>query len=736
MSEKIVGIEVQIGGDTAGLESAISKTNKEINATQRELTQVEKLLKFDPKNTELLAQKQELLSKQIGQTQTKVEALKNAKANADKQMKDGTSINEEQYRKLQREIASSEISMNKLEKASKGSGKEVKNLGNNSKDASSKLQTLKGVASGVASGIAAIATAGVGATTAIVGMAIKAGASADDLNTLSAQTGLSTEQIQKFQYASDLIDVSLDTLTGSMAKLTKNMATASKGTGDAYNAFNQLGVSVKNADGTLRNNEDVFNDCITALGKIENETQRDAYAMQIFGKSAQDLNPLIKGGAEQLKVMGDQAKKLGFVLDQDTLDKANAFNDEIDILKANASGAFSALGSEIASELTPYMSELNEVATSALSDIVTSFHEGGLEGLVITFSQILSDIINKIIEYLPKIMDMGIKIIQTLLSGLQSNLSTITSSAVQIIMMLVNGLIGMLPQILQMGITILIELINGMAQQMPTLIPTIVECVMLIIQTLVDNLGLLIEAGINLLIAIITGIVQAIPQLIQMLPQIVTTIVTVLTDNLPLIIEAGITILVMLITGIMDTIPELVKALPQIITAIVNGIKNGLNKIIELGKNLVEGLWQGIINAKNWLYNKVMEFARGIIDSIKRALGIASPSKVMRDQVGKNMALGIGEGFSSSMKNVAKEMTGVMDKITQSMNTEITFADIPNVTRKVIQENSYITKTYNNSTETIRQSSPIILSLDGKELGRVIVPLYDKEKNRLGVSIS
>lgn len=736
MSEKIVGIEVQIGGDTAGLESAISKTNKEINATQRELTQVEKLLKFDPKNTELLAQKQELLSKQIGQTQTKVEALKNAKANADKQMKDGTSINEEQYRKLQREIASSEISMNKLEKASKGSGKEVKNLGNNSKDASSKLQTLKGVASGVASGIAAIATAGVGATTAIVGMAIKAGASADDLNTLSAQTGLSTEQIQKFQYASDLIDVSLDTLTGSMAKLTKNMATASKGTGDAYNAFNQLGVSVKNADGTLRNNEDVFNDCITALGKIENETQRDAYAMQIFGKSAQDLNPLIKGGAEQLKVMGDQAKKLGFILDQDTLDKANAFNDEIDILKANASGAFSALGSEIASELTPYMSELNEVATSALSDIVTSFQEGGLEGLVITFSQILSDIINKIIEYLPKIMDMGIKIIQTLLSGLQSNLSTITSSAVQIIMMLVNGLIGMLPQILQMGITILIELINGMAQQMPTLIPTIVECVMLIIQTLVDNLGLLIEAGINLLIAIITGIVQAIPQLIQMLPQIVTTIVTVLTDNLPLIIEAGITILVMLITGIIDTIPELVKALPQIITAIVNGIKNGLNKIIELGKNLVEGLWQGIINAKNWLYNKVMEFARGIIDSIKRALGIASPSKVMRDQVGKNMALGIGEGFSSSMKNVAKEMTGVMDKITQSMNTEITFADIPNVTGNVIQENSYITKTYNNSTETIRQSSPIILSLDGKELGRVIVPLYDKEKNRLGVSIS
>ena len=340
MAEKIVGIEVQIGGDTTGLDSALSKTNKSINSTQKELQQVERLLKLDPKNTELLAQKQELLSKAVNETKTKVTALKDAKTNADKMMADGTNVNQEQYRKLQREIVASEQSMDKLEKESKEASKGIKDVGDKAKDSSGKLDKLKGVASGVAKGMTAIATAGAGAVTAIGAMALKAGQSADDINTLSTQTGLSTEQIQKFRYASETIDVSLDTLTGSMAKLTKYMSNATKGSGDVYNAFKELGVSFQNTDGSLRNNEEVFNECISALGKMENETQRDALAMKIFGKSAQELNPLIKGGADTLKQMGDQAQQLGIILDQETLDKANAFNDQIELLKANASRCF------------------------------------------------------------------------------------------------------------------------------------------------------------------------------------------------------------------------------------------------------------------------------------------------------------------------------------------------------------------------------------------------------------
>lgn len=651
-------------------------------------------------------------------------------------MADGTNVNQEQYRKLQREIASSEQSLNKLEKESKNASKGIKDVGDKSKESSKHLDTLKNIAGGVASGMAAIGAAGAGVVTAIGTMALKAGQSADDINTLSAQTGLATDQIQMFKYASETIDVSLDTLTGSMAKLTKNMSTASKGSGDVYDAFNQLGVSFKNTDGTLRNNQDVFNECIHALGEMENETERDALAMKLFGKSAQDLNPLIKGGADTLAQMSKQAKQLGIILDQETLDKANAFNDQVDLLKANASGAFSALGSEIAGELVPYMEELNSVTMDAIGNLIQAFREDGLEGLVEGFASILSDILNKIIEYLPRVVDMGVQILQTLLGGIQNNLANITASVVQVISTLLTAFITMLPQIIQMGMTIIVELINGIAQQLPTLIPTIVECVLLIVQTLLDNIDLIIDAGINILMALIQGIIESLPMIIEQLPQIITKIIQVITDNLPKIIEAGITILVMLITGIIEAIPQLVEALPEIITAIVDGLMNGLTKIWEVGKNLVEGLWNGLLQAKDWLFNKVKEFAKGILDSIKAALGIASPSKVFRDEVGTNIALGVGEGFSKSMKSVASEMSDIMDDLSTTMTNEITIGDIPKTSPRITHENNYITRNYQNTTETIRQSSPVILQVNDKELGRVIVPIYDREKNRQGVSVA
>ena len=124
----------------------------------------------------------------------------------------------------------------------------------------------------------------------------------------------------------------METLTGSMAKLTRNLGMAQKGTGDAYDAFNKLGVSVYDTNGELRNNEDVFNDTINALSKMENETQRDVYAMQLFGRSAMELNPLIKGGADVLKEMGDEAEAAGLILSDEMLGSLNDVQDAQDFV--------------------------------------------------------------------------------------------------------------------------------------------------------------------------------------------------------------------------------------------------------------------------------------------------------------------------------------------------------------------------------------------------------------------
>lgn len=395
MADRIKGITVEIGGDTTGLNKALSGTNKEIKSTQSQLKDVERLLKLDPKNTELLAQKQRLLGNAIGETKSKLDTLKNAEKQVQEQFKQGK-VSQEQYDALQREIVATEQSLKSLKEQAKSTHLTMEKIGS--------------VAGTIATKTKGLSMAAGGALVALGGMAVSAGKSADDINTLAKQTGLSTEQIQKFSYASDIIDVDLETLTKSMAKLTKNMATAQKGTGDAAEAFKTLGIKIKNSDGTLRNNQDVFNETIKALGKIENETQRDAYAMQIFGKSAQDLNPLILGGADALEELGQQAEDAGLILSQDTLDAANEFNDVLDILKAKGMSTFAKVGSALAKNLMPVIERL----------------AGWLEKLLIWFGNLSPEMQNTILIVLG--LTAAISPLAKIISGIPTIISGISGA--------------------------------------------------------------------------------------------------------------------------------------------------------------------------------------------------------------------------------------------------------------------------------------------------------------------
>lgn len=354
MAGQIKGMTIEIGGNTAPLEQALKDTNKEIKNTQKDLREVERLLKLDPKNTELLAEKQKLLNDAIGKTETKLDALKQAKEKADDAMKNGTDVNKEEYRKLQKEIILTKDELKKYNDELDNSIQKIDYLGQN---ASGMNNAMK------------IAGAGVVAMGAgLVKSAFSAAETADDINTLADKTGLTTEQIQKFQFASDTIDVSLDTLTGSMSKLTKNMSNAQKGTGTAYEAFEKLGIKVTDADGNLRSSQDVFNETIKALGNMENETERDATAMDIFGKSAQELNPLIKGGAEQLEELGQKAQDMGLILSQDALDAANDLQDSIDLLKATTSAAITKIGADLSKYLIPVIEKIEDLVTWILDN--------------------------------------------------------------------------------------------------------------------------------------------------------------------------------------------------------------------------------------------------------------------------------------------------------------------------------------------------------------------------------
>lgn len=657
----IKGLTIEIGGETSSLEKSLTNVNKHSKSLQGELREVERLLKLDPTNTELLAQKQKLLADSVANATEKLDKLKIAAEQAKEKLANGE-IGEDQYRSLQREVIKAEQNLNGLEKQANTSGDELHKAGKKAKESGDDADKGKSGWSNLGDGIGkagelagkavvALGTAAFSAAAGIGAMTVSAAENADEITTQSKQTGIATDTLQKFMYASERVDVSFETLSGSMSKLTKNMGSAKDGTGPAAEAFKTLGISITDSTGQLRDNEDVFNDAINALGQMTNETERDALAMAMFGKSAQDLNPLILGGADALKTLGEEAEAAGLILGGEQLDNLNAFKDSMDGFKATLKGSGSLFATAFAGPLADSMNTL----TGYLKELAAAFNEGGFSALADKFGEILGEIINTIGENMPKIIQFGIDVIKKIIEGISQNIPALIQGAMEIMNMLVKTLLEMLPQLIEMGLQVIIQLALGIAQSLPELIPAIVDCIITIVETLIDNIDLLIDAAIAIVIALAEGIIQNLPKLIEKIPVLITKLVTAIIENIPKLLEAAVQIIVMLAKYIIENVGKLLEAGWEIIKTIGKSIADAAVRLWEIGKGIVTGIWEGIKNAGKWLWDQISGFFTGIIDGVKEFLGIHSPSTVFSG-IGKFMAQGLGEGFTGSMKGIARNM--------------------------------------------------------------------------------
>lgn len=346
---EIKGITIPIKGDATELQQALGKIRSEAREVDKELGYINKSLKFNPRNVDLLRQKLAVLNTAAEDNEKKINDMKAA---LDKLKKSGVDETSAEFRELQREIIKAEskqkaynAEITKLKGATSSLGQAAASMAAFGNNATKAGEALRGVS---------MAAAGIDA--ALGALAVKSGQAADDLVTLSKVTGISTTELQKYKAAADLVDVSVDTIAKSQKRMKANMLTASEGTGAAASAFATLGVSVTDTNGHLRTQDDVFAETIAALGQMENETERDAIAMQIFGKSASELNPLIEDGGETYARVAKIFRDNGLeVVDEETLAKANAFNDSLDEIKATWGAAISTIGMQLAGYLAPAM---------------------------------------------------------------------------------------------------------------------------------------------------------------------------------------------------------------------------------------------------------------------------------------------------------------------------------------------------------------------------------------------
>lgn len=822
-SNRIVGITIDIEGKNDGLTKSLQQVSKESAATSSALKSIDSALKEvtdDAQRVELLSQKEELLTKQIEQTNEKLEIMKQVAADAAKGLEDGT-VSKEQYAILTSEIAKTEQTLEQLGSQAQDTSNELSGIesgdldqvGDDAEDAASGLsdaadeaEKTNGAFDALGKGAAAVGAAMVAATaamidglkevgSALVNCTVDAGNYVDEINTLSQITGVSTETLQEWTYVSGLIDVDVNTLTGSMTKLEKSMGSAAdtqykyesglaelnrslidgKISQDEYEAgveelgekyvtaYDKIGVSIYDANHNLRDNEEVMFEVLQALSEMPEGVERDLLSMELLGKSAKELGPLLQEGAiDQFKALSQEAHDVGFVLEGETFDQFQEFDDQMERMSKSGTAAKNALGTL----LLPALSELSGTGTSALQKFTKAVQNSNGDVSVIgdaisemlpevfqSINKVLPDILKLVgtavdsllqifIDNLPLFVDTAMSIIEQITTTLinPENIAKIMDAAVTIVLSLVDFLLQNMDQIINSAIQIVLAIVNGISSALPELIPAAVGAILTICETLLspENLALILEAALNLVIGLTTGIIDSLPQLIERLPEIIEGIVGFLLspEGVGKLVEAGFTLFTGLVTNIDDIIGELLLALGTMLTDLLSYINGDMfdditgafgdifgdiiDSAFTWGADIIQNICDGFASMWDTLTGWVSDIAGAIGDF----LGFSCPEKgPLSDwdvnNPGKDMLQLYGEGIAAGIPGLMNDIDLAADAIKSSVTADfdITGATLDNTMNLMT---AGATRDYTDQLGMINGSLSVLAGGDRQ----VVVPVY------------
>lgn len=383
MAARTISATIALNGEQA-FNNAMKSINSNLRVLKSELSATSSSFSGQANSLTALMAKNKQLSEIYEQQKEKVKALEQAvKESAEKygensQQTDRLKISYNQARvemdRLDQELQQNAQYMEEAKNSTDQCATSIDQYGNKIQDAAGKSQEFgtEGKSAVLAIGEAFVSAQIVQKIAQVAenlaSASREAAAFADEVLTLSAQTNISTDALQGYMYASELVDVSVETITKSMQRNIRSMGSAADGTTQYVNAYKQLGVAVQDSNGKLRDSQDVFWELIDALGKMTNETERDEIAMTLLGKSAQDLNPLIEAGADRMRELAEEAESVGYIMSETTLQSLGELDDQLQRLDGAATAAKNAVGATFA----PALEKLSEAATDA-SAAVTNF---------------------------------------------------------------------------------------------------------------------------------------------------------------------------------------------------------------------------------------------------------------------------------------------------------------------------------------------------------------------------
>lgn len=630
-SKKLQGITIEINGNTSKLNESLKNVNGTIYKANNELKQLNSALKLDPKNTQLLAEKQDVLKKNIQASRDKLHQLITAQQQLGK-YQNLTEEQKEKYRELSVAITSSKKaveSMNKELFKSSSSAVHFKELGNT-------LKSVGNVASEVMKKVAAVTTAVSGALTAVVGMGVKSYASYEQniggVETLfkdsadkvleNAQNAYKTSGLSANDYMETVTSFSaslLQSLGGDTEKAANVADMALVDMADNANKFGTDMSSIQNAyQGFAKQNYTMLDNLKLGYGGTKSEMERLLADAQKLTGVKYDINNLsdvynaIHAIQVNLDVTGTTAKEAETTISGSAASMKSAFDNFL-----NGSGSPEAL----ASTITVFVGNITNAITKLAPNI--------LNGIVTVINQLIPQVGQLLINLVPMLWDTLNELLTSTLNLISENVDPLVNTVLDLVTSFINFILDNLPRIIEVGLQIVLALATGITDRIDDIIPAVISVILKIVEIIVDNVDLIIDAAIKLMIGISKGIVQSIPEIL--------TKIVILTA-------------------------KIIKALLDLLSP---------SNIWDVGKQIVKGIWEGISNGFDWFKKKIKGWVGNVMSFIKNLFGIHSPSRVMRDEVGLQIGRGVANGITKSVSDVQNAMSYLSGKVQTSFNPVI-----------------------------------------------------------------
>ncbi|MBS5369401.1 MAG: hypothetical protein KHY19_08055 [Coprobacillus cateniformis] len=758
---KIAGLTIEIGGDTTELSKALKQPNSEARDLQSKLKAIDQALKFDPNNTELLEQKFRLLGQAIDSNEQKLQMLKIAQEQFKSSGKD---IDSSEYIELQRQIALTTNKVDQLRKqridmmvdtsevndANRALDDMEKNMDDVEKSSSTFRDALKGaiVGSGVVEGVK-------GLVSSLSDMAeeskenIKIMSSLETSSKLAGYSATETSETYKQLYGVLGDNQTAATTTANLQALGLEQDKLRQITEGAIGAWAKYGDSIP-IDGLAES--------INETVKTATVTGNFADVLNWAGTNEDDFNAKLQKAnstSERANIVLQELTKQGLIKSADAwrenagaLVDANEAQAEFEQATSQLSQVVLPITSKIQSGLANMLKPLADLITGNIS----------FEQFSAQISNGLMSIMTSITTLAPQFIQKGLEILTNISLGFAQGFPVFLSNVLTLIQNFGNYLTQNAPTIIQKGFEILSNLVQGIINALPVLISQVPQIITTFANVINDNFPIILMKGAELLWQLITGILSAIPDLIANIPQIIEAIVSSimafqwlnlgknimnffgngiksmrgwietqgkeifnnvlkwLKDLPKKLFNLGKTMIQNFGNSIKNTTGTVGGAVKGVFNAVINGFKSLPSKMISIGKDLVRGIWNGIGDMTGWIIDKIGGFADSVVDSICSFFGIASPSKVMKKLVGKNIAAGIGVGITDNENLALNPLRQLEKEMTSSFN--------PKIAASVTQALNY------NGTITVE--SPIQVDLDGKPIYNNVVRRITKNQgNRM-----